>query len=140
MPLSELGSIARQALQQYFLKGGTTQFLSSWSRAKSSQYCVPSLAGQCVSSRSGGGQWRNLQRRRCSRGFGPHSLSSDAGHTSGRCEIPRPHVAEHWNLELKYIVLVKSSMLFFSALVSIQEFDQMSIANLCKVLRISALV
>lgn len=83
-PLCSTLSAFLQVLQQYFLKGGTTQFLCSCSVVNSSQYCVASVAGQMGGGLEAGGQRRRRQRRWRSRGLGPHSWSSDAGQTRGR--------------------------------------------------------
>lgn len=82
------------ALQQYFLNGGIIQFLSNCSGEKSSQYCVASVAGHSM-GRWFWGHLFSLQRRLRSLGFGPHNISSEAGHTNGRYDTPRPQVVEH---------------------------------------------
>lgn len=88
-------SISLHALQQYFLNGGTRQFLFRSSMLNSSQYWVLSEGGQMMVRREGGmHRWRR-QRRLRSRGRGPQKTSSEAGQTSGRQDIPRPQVVEH---------------------------------------------
>lgn len=99
-------STSLQALQQYFLKRGTAQFLFNSSGRKYSQYCVASAAGQAWRARAEGGHRRRRQRRWRSRGFGPQQRSSDAGQDSGRQDQPRPQLAEHWyiNRLVKYSI------------------------------------